>query len=127
MKDFLNYSTQNTTSTVCFHLDNLLELETYNRLNFSKAVYVMEKNIATLYENDFSSFQDKIVIDTIVDIKSFQGMMYLLEKLQMFELDRKSILVCIGGGELSDLVGFVASVYLRGISFEYYLQHFIND
>lgn len=117
MKDFLEYSTQYTTSTVCFRLDNLLELETFNRLNYSKAVYVMEEGIATLYENDFSSFQDKIVIDKIVELKSFQGMMYLLDRLILFELDRKSILVCIGGGELSDLVGFVASVYLRGITF----------
>ena len=33
------------------------------------------------------------------------------------KLDRKSLVVAIGGGVIGDLVGFAAATYLRGISF----------
>ena len=39
------------------------------------------------------------------------------EKLIKNNVNRKSVLIAIGGGTLGDLVGFVASTVLRGLDF----------
>jgi 3-dehydroquinate synthase len=39
----------------------------------------------------------------------------LCEELSQLQLDRRSLLVSLGGGVVGDLTGFVASIYLRGI------------
>jgi 3-dehydroquinate synthase len=41
----------------------------------------------------------------------------LCEQLAALGLDRRSFLVSLGGGMISDLAGFVASIYLRGIPY----------
>src|SRR5665213_1737259 len=40
----------------------------------------------------------------------------LLEEVAQFELSRSDVLIGVGGGALTDLVGFVAATYLRGVS-----------
>ena len=41
----------------------------------------------------------------------------MCEKILEKKIDRKTLLVCIGGGVIGDLVGLTASVLLRGIDF----------
>ena len=41
----------------------------------------------------------------------------VIEQLIRFQADRKSILVGVGGGVITDITGYVASVYMRGIKF----------
>ena len=41
----------------------------------------------------------------------------IIEQLIAFHADRQSVLVGIGGGVITDITGYVASVYMRGISF----------
>ena len=48
----------------------------------------------------------------------------LAEKLIKNNVNRKSVIIAIGGGTLGDLAGFVASTLLRGLDFFNTLQHF---
>ena len=41
----------------------------------------------------------------------------MIEQLIRMEADRKTTLVGVGGGVITDITGYVASVYMRGISF----------
>jgi 3-dehydroquinate synthase len=41
----------------------------------------------------------------------------IVEQLIAFQADRSSILVGVGGGVITDLTGYVASIYMRGIQF----------
>ena len=50
-------------------------------------------------------------------IKSFDGYKNLSEKLIKSNINRKSVIIAIGGGTLGDLSGFVASTVLRGLDF----------
>ena len=50
-------------------------------------------------------------------IKTFDGYKNLVEKLIKSNVNRKSVLIAIGGGTLGDLAGFVASTILRGLEF----------
>src|ERR1700691_1194455 len=48
--------------------------------------------------------------------KSLDVLEVLLEEVAQFELSRSDVLVGVGGGALTDLVGFAAATYLRGIA-----------
>ena len=71
-----------------------------NRFNFKK-----EKNVKI------------ITIDCGEKIKSINGYKSLAEKLMKNNVNRKSVLVAIGGGTLGDLAGFISSTVLRGLDF----------
>ena len=71
-----------------------------NKFNFKK-----EKNIKI------------ITIKCGEKIKTINGYKNLAEKLIKNNVNRKSVLVAIGGGTLGDLAGFVSSTVLRGLDF----------
>ncbi len=50
-------------------------------------------------------------------LKTFDGYKNLTEKLIKNNVNRKSVVIAIGGGTLGDLAGFVASTVLRGLDF----------
>ncbi len=58
-----------------------------------------------------------ITIDTGEEIKSLDTVKGLYERLLDLGADRSSFIVGIGGGIVCDIVGFVASTYMRGIKF----------
>ena len=50
-------------------------------------------------------------------IKSFEKYKDLTEKVIKNNVNRKSVIIAVGGGTLGDLVGFIASTVLRGLDF----------
>ncbi|MAU76597.1 MAG: 3-dehydroquinate synthase [Crocinitomicaceae bacterium] len=48
-------------------------------------------------------------------IKTHQHLIKIYNELDVVGADRKSVLICLGGGTISDLGGFAASTYKRGI------------
>ena len=90
------------------------------------------KNIVKNNEKVFCILDSKIKIDLNLNeqknlkiisiqsgerIKSINGYKNLSEKLIKSNINRKSVIIAIGGGTLGDLVGFVASTILRGLDF----------
>lgn len=60
-----------------------------------------------------------IEIEAGEDLKTINSASQIWEILAEYEADRKALLINLGGGVITDLGGFVASTYKRGI-------HFIN-
>ena len=60
---------------------------------------------------------NKIIIKSGEENKNIESCLYIWDKLNEFNADRKSLLINLGGGVLTDMGGFCASTYLRGISF----------
>ena len=58
-----------------------------------------------------------IPIQTSEKVKTFATVEYIIEQLLERGADRSSFLVGVGGGITTDLCGFAASVYKRGIRF----------
>ena len=59
----------------------------------------------------------KIIINSGEQNKNIDTCLLIWDKLNDFNADRKSLLINLGGGVLTDMGGFVASTYLRGITF----------
>ena len=51
------------------------------------------------------------------EYKNMQTIEAILEQLFVSRLDRSSVIIALGGGVVSDMVGFTASIFERGIKF----------
>ncbi len=101
-KQLNDYLTDNKTSTVFVLVDE-------NTREF--CLPILRKKI-----NDKISFE-VIEIKAGEVHKNINTCVEVWKTLTKFEADRKSILINLGGGMVSDLGGFVASTYKRGIRF----------
>lgn len=59
----------------------------------------------------------KMVLKPGEETKSFNTLPSVYNELLEFKLTRKELIVTLGGGVIGDLGGFVASTFLRGVSF----------
>ena len=60
---------------------------------------------------------NKIIIPSGEENKNIDTCISIWGQLNSFKADRKSLLINLGGGVLTDIGGFAASTYLRGIEF----------
>ena len=112
-----------------FIKDKKLKTEILIKKNY---IYKFIKNIAKKNEKVFCVLDAKIKIDLDFDkqnnikiisiqcgekVKTFNGYKELAERLIKNNINRKSVIIAIGGGTLGDLAGFVASTLLRGLDF----------
>lgn len=87
-----------------------------------KVAIISDKNIAKLYSAFFDNFlNDKklycFVVKSGEKSKSQKTAFKILNYLAKNEFTKNDTLIAFGGGVIGDLVGFVASVYLRGVSY----------
>ena len=70
--------------------------------------------------NDLERLGVRVVIDTIPPGESNKNLRTVASVYGSFakaKLDRKSLVIAVGGGVLGDIVGFAAATYLRGIRY----------
>ncbi|PAF48546.1 3-dehydroquinate synthase [Helicobacter sp. 12S02634-8] len=88
----------------------------------SKVLIITNPKVAGLYlPKLLANLQaQEVHISTIPDgesYKNFQSVEKILEDAFNAKLDRKSLMIALGGGVISDIVGFVSGIYQRGIDF----------
>lgn len=86
---------------------------------FSKVVVLTNTTLYTLYKDKLKDIIknkfEVIVIKDGEDYKNLETINYILNELFKLKIDRKSLLIGFGGGVITDMTGFVASIYQRGI------------
>jgi 3-dehydroquinate synthase len=89
--------------------------------SFSRVGILMDKNVAYHWGESIHEVFGKdavyIVIPAGEENKDITTVAKILTSLVKHGFDRKSLLINIGGGMVCDIGGFVASTYMRGISF----------
>lgn len=88
------------------HLPTLLKEE-------KDVVVLIDKGIENLYGKHFPYPQ--IAIETGEKNKTLSTVEEISRKLLAMECSRNTFLLCVGGGILTDIGGFVASIFKRGI------------
>ena len=79
-------------------------------------VIVTDTTVYSLYGSIFKDYK-KIVIGEGEDNKTLPTLEYIYEKLISFSADRNTLLIGVGGGIVSDITGFAASTFMRGIPY----------
>lgn len=82
----------------------------------TRIVIITDENVKKHYQKDFPDVP-VIAIGTGEKIKTLATVEFILKELIRYACDRSSFIVGIGGGIVTDITGFAASVFLRGIKF----------
>jgi 3-dehydroquinate synthase len=84
----------------------------------SKIVIITDANIAGIYKDKISGFfPDAMVISVAAGDagKSIPVVSRLAKKLLDIGFTRPDVIIGLGGGMITDLAGFLASIYMRGV------------
>ena len=82
----------------------------------NNAVLITDENIFRLHQSKFDGWKT-IVIKAGEEHKQQSTADYIIGELIRLEADRKTFVVGIGGGVVTDITGYAASVYMRGLKF----------
>ncbi len=103
-----------TASTHIFFDASIAQLKEI--IDVKQAVFITDENIFAAHAKKFKGY-NTIVLKAGEEYKIQSTVDNIVEQLIAFEADRKTILVGIGGGVITDITGYVASIYMRGIQF----------
>lgn len=111
----MQYSLTFPTGTVRYIFQaRFAELKQY--IDIDNCVLLIDTRVAGLYPELFKPYR-KILIQVDEQYKTWAQVSNICDQLLGFEADRNITLIGIGGGITTDITGFVASIYMRGISF----------
>jgi 3-dehydroquinate synthase len=82
----------------------------------SNVIYITDETVFAAHQQKFAN-KKYIVVPAGEAHKQQQTVDNIINKLVAFEADRNSFLVGVGGGVITDMVGYVASIYMRGVPF----------
>jgi 3-dehydroquinate synthase len=85
-------------------------------VDVKNAVFITDENVFNHHQKRFKGY-NTIVLKAGEEFKIQPTVDSIVEQLIAFEADRKTILIGVGGGVITDLTGYVASIYMRGIKF----------
>lgn len=88
-----------------------IDLENYAG-KFSQHAVVIDRQVDASYPFEFP----KIYVPEGEDAKTLESASLIWDEMCRRNFDRHALLVAMGGGALSDVAGFAASTYMRGIA-----------
>lgn len=104
-----------SNSTVEFVLDG--KFATVGRMvNKANAIFITDENVYALHQKQFKG-KPTIVIPAGEVHKHQATVDFIIEALLNFGANRQSVLIGVGGGVVTDMVGYVAGVFMRGVAF----------
>ncbi len=87
-----------------------------NLPNLQNAIIVTDENVAKLHAKAIANLNIKtIIVPAGEEHKNLETVNFLWKSFLENGLDRKSIVIALGGGVIGDMTGFAASTYMRGI------------
>jgi 3-dehydroquinate synthase len=87
-----------------------------NIIDTKNAVFITDENVFAAHPAKFKSYTT-IVLNAGEAYKVQATVDSIIQQLIAAEADRKTFLVGVGGGVVTDIAGYVASIYMRGIKF----------
>ena len=81
-------------------------------------ILLTDQTVFNLHQQKFAGYKT-IVIEAGEAFKHQQTVDNIINQLIKFDADRKTMLVGVGGGVVTDITGYVACVYLRGVEFAF--------
>ncbi len=89
-----------------------------NLLNKKNTIFITDQNIFEKQSKKFDGWKT-IVIKAGEQFKNQKAVDEVISQLIDMQADRQSFIVGIGGGVVTDITGFVASIYMRGVKFAF--------
>jgi 3-dehydroquinate synthase len=99
-------------------LINYLLKSKFNKIAIICDTNTMQLCLPTLFSNVKPLINAEIIeVDANEENKSIETATFILETLFELEFNKSDLIINLGGGVITDLGGFVASIYKRGVNF----------
>ena len=119
--EILSYKVLDKTSKIIVDKDFLNKINNFIDDNDKKVVIITEKNIPKeIIDSVKANFKNLLVYisnKTHENIKSINEYTKIIDFLLDHNISKSDYLIGVGGGVISDTVGFVAKTYKRGINY----------
>ncbi len=109
-----NWKVKFSSSTVTFVLDGKFSAID-KMVDKSQAIYITDENVYALHQKKFKG-KKTIVFPAGEEHKQQATVDFIIEALLNFGATRQAVLIGVGGGVVTDMVGYVAGVYMRGVA-----------
>ena len=97
-------------------MNNIMIENSWDKLPaFHKSFLIIDENVARFCLDNFPNMP-KFILPAGENCKNMDNVVKILEAMYKAGLDRQSVVFACGGGVVTDLGGFVASIYMRGIA-----------
>jgi len=106
---------QFTTASVDYYFDASIK-ELKEIVPVDNTIIITDETIFEFHETKFKGFKT-IVLTPGEKYKNQATIDSIINQLIELQADRKTTLVGIGGGVITDMTGYVSSIYMRGIAF----------
>ncbi len=113
---FIGYKLLSDNSFVSFLEENFSK--------YSNLVLVVDKRVLELHYSYIESLLSRLKVKNLIipinsgeKYKNRRTKEYIEDTMFKNRIDRKSLLMALGGGVIGDLAGFTAATYMRGIDF----------
>lgn len=110
-----NWKVKFSNSTVDFVLDGKFA-SIGKMVDKANAIYITDENVYALHQKQFKG-KPTIVIPAGEAHKQQATVDFIIEALLNFGANRQSFLIGVGGGVVTDMVGYVAGIFMRGVQF----------
>lgn len=84
-----------------------------------ECIIITDSNVARIYGESFSEFKAVVGVTAGEEHKTIESILNITQQLIEHEAHRKTFLIGVGGGMVTDITGAVASLYMRGVKFGY--------
>ncbi len=104
---------QFSSGKVNYYFDADLQ-DIWKKVDKEHAVMITDENVYAAFSKKFRGC-DTIVLKPGEDFKVQATVDSIIEQLIDFKADRKTFLIGVGGGVVTDITGYAAAVYMRGL------------
>ena len=115
----MQYNIKNETITKLFYQADFLTF--YKSIVENRHVVVItDENIYNCHEDKLQFVENLMVVDAGEACKDMDVFQNAIHTLLDFEADRNTLVIGVGGGALTDFVGFLSSIFMRGVDFGFF-------
>jgi 3-dehydroquinate synthase len=107
----INFSSSSTTFYFAAGISHLKEI-----VDVKHSIFIIDENVFSRHEKRFKGWQT-IIIKSGEKYKQQPAVDKIIKQLIELGADRKTTLIGVGGGVATDITGYVASIFMRGIKF----------
>ena len=104
-----------SSSSTAFYFDSKIS-QLKNIVDQKTAVIITDENVFNAHSGKFKNW-NTIVLKPGEEYKVQLTADTIIDQLIELKADRKTVLIGVGGGVITDLTGYVASIFMRGIPF----------
>lgn len=114
----MQYSVSFPGGTVRYLFNTAFQLVS-EQVEPSSCIIITDEHVAALHGKAFEGFKAVIALPAGEDAKNFATTLQAVQQLLAHEAHRKTFILGVGGGMVTDITGFIASIYMRGVRFGY--------